>query len=95
VCSRGLPSYRRRRFAPPFFFFPARFFAFGRLAPFFAAFFFPFGLAFFFRFGFGAPIGRSMGIDIGAGAGVGMYGADGIIGSIMPGPDQPLSGTST
>jgi hypothetical protein len=60
------------------------------------AFFFAFGrVAFFFRFaagraGFRAPIFGSPIMGAGAGAG-GCMGVDGIIGSIIPGPVQPLS----
>jgi hypothetical protein len=68
-------------------------FAFGRVR---LAFFLAFGRAAFFRlrtvtrFGFGAVMLDSPSIGEGDGAG-GRLGTDGMIGSIMPGPVQPLS----
>ncbi|PYO70439.1 MAG: hypothetical protein DMD71_02095 [Gemmatimonadetes bacterium] len=69
----------------------AFFLAFGRAAFLFLAFFFAFLRA--AGFGFGAAIGSPIGL-IGAGVG-GAGGIGGNMGSDIPGPDQPLSVTST
>jgi hypothetical protein len=76
----------------------AFFFALGRLADFFfAAFFLPFAFVFRFglgerHFGFGASAIADSIIGSGLAAGCGMLGeAGGNIGSIIPGPLQPLS----
>lgn len=85
-------AYRRRLRRVAFLFLPARFLALGRLrlAFRFAAFRFAFCRRAFF-FGLGARIGS--GAPIGDGIG-GAGGADGKVGSIIPGPVQPLSVTS-
>jgi hypothetical protein len=87
-------AYRRRLRRVAFLFLLAFFLALGRLrlALRLVAFRFAFcRRAFFFGLGAGARIGS--GAPIGAGIG-GAGGADGNIGSIIPGPVQPLSVTS-
>ena len=84
-------AYRRRRRRVAFLFLPAFFLALGRLRLtfLFAAFRLAFWRRGFFFFGLGVGSGAPIGDGIG-GAG----GADGNMGSIIPGPVQPLSVTS-